>query len=318
MVEYANIDEFIEQVRGDYDEHIVVMEERDLEVIPTGSTSLDISLGVGGLPRGKISELFGPEATGKSTLACCIAKEAIRAGGAVLYIDVENMLDLEYTKKILEGLYSTQSLVIVQPEVGEDAMEIAERGIRSGDFVLVIVDSIAALSSRREQMKDLEDSTMAETARLLSKFLRRNSPYIRRNNVALLFINQVRDKIGGYSRGYATPGGWAIRHYTSVRIGLYSAQAILDGKEQIGIITPFTIKKNKVAPPYRSHEIPFIFGKGIDTARDTIEFAKLVGVVSTRGAYYYFEEDRLGHGLKNTLQELEKSPETLDRIREMC
>lgn len=317
-MEKLDIDKFIEQVRDDYDDHIVVDSEDELNVIKTGSTSLDISLGVGGLPKGKITELYGPEATGKSTLACCIAKECIIEGEAVLYIDVENMVDLEYTKELLEGHYSAESMVITQPEVGEDAMEIAERGVRSGSFGLIIVDSVAALSSRRERMKDLDDSTVAETARLLSKFLRRNAPYIKRNDVAFLFINQVRDKIGGYVSGYSTPGGWALKHYTSVRINLYSSQAIKSGKEQIGILTPFTIKKNKVAPPYRSHEIPFIFGKGVDTERDTIEFAKLIGVVKTRGAYYYFDDDRLGHGLNNTLENLEESPETLDKIREMC
>jgi len=317
-MEYKNIDEFIKEVRSDYDDTIIVDIERELETITTTSTSLDVSLGVGGLPKGKITELFGPEGTGKSTLACCVAKEVIRSGGNVLYIDVENMLDIEYTKDLLDGLYTPQKMVITQPEVGEDAMEICERGIRSGQFELIVVDSLAALSSRREQMKDLEDSTMAEAARLLNKFFRRNSPYIRRNNVALLLINQIRDKIGGYSRGYATPGGWAVKHYTSVRIQLYSPQAIMQGKEQIGILTQFAIKKNKVAPPFRSSEIPFIFGKGVDTARDTVEFAKLIGVLKTRGSYYYFEDERLGHGLVNTLKELEKSKETLDKIREMC
>lgn len=317
-MEYKNIEEFIEDVRSDYDDQIVVVEERELETISTGSTSLDVSLGVGGLPRGKITELFGPEGTGKSTLACCVAKEAIMEGGAVLYIDVENMLDLDYTKQLLGEYYSPKSIVITQPEVGEDAMEICERGIRSGHFDVVIVDSIAALSSKREQMKDLEDSTMAEAARLLNKFFRRNSPYIRRNNVVLLMINQIRDKIGGYSRGYATPGGWAVKHYTSVRIQLYAPQAITEGNEQIGILTQFSIKKNKVAPPFRSSEIPFIFGKGIDKERDTVEFAKLIGVLKTRGSYYYFEEERLGHGLNNTLETLADSPETLDKIKEMC
>ena len=185
-------------------------------------------------------------------------------------------------------------------------------------FSVVIVDSIAALSSRRERVKDLEDATMAEVPRLLSKFFRRNAPYIRRNNVALVLINQVRDKIGGYSRGYGTPGGWALKHYTTIRIQLGAPQPIMQGKEQIGILTSFTIKKNKVAPPYRSHFIPFIFGKGVDTARDSVEFAKLIGVLKTRGSYYYFENERLGHGLNNTLEELEKNPEVLDKIREMC
>ena len=317
-MEYKNIEDFVNDVRSDYDEQLVFTEERELETISTGSTSLDISLGVGGLPKGKIIELFGPESTGKSTLACCVAKETIKLGEKVLYIDVENMLDLDYTVKLLDGLYSPQNMVITQPEVGEDAMEIAERGIRSGMFGLIIVDSIAALSSRRERMKDLEDVTMAEVPRLLSRFFRRNAPYIRRNNVALLLINQVRDKIGGYSRGYGTPGGWALKHYTTIRIQLGAPQAITQGKEQIGILTNFTIKKNKVAAPFRSHQIPFIFGKGVDTARDTVEFAKLIGVLKTRGSYYYFGKDRLGHGLNNTLEELEKNPELLDKIKEMC
>jgi len=317
-MEYKNVEEFINEVRSDYDDQLVITEERELDTISTGSTSLDISLGVGGIPRGKITELFGPEATGKSTLANCIAKETIKLGEKVLYIDVENMIDLNYTIDLLDGLYSPQNMVITQPEVGEDAMEICERGIRSGMFALIIVDSIAALSSRRERVKDLEDATMAEVPRLLSKFFRRNAPYIRRNNVALLLINQVRDKIGGYSRGYGTPGGWALKHYTSIRIQLGAPQAITQGKEQIGILTTFTVKKNKVAPPFRSHQIPFIFGMGVDTARDTVEFAKLIGVVKTRGSYYYYEDDRLGHGLNNTLEELGKNPEVLDKIREMC
>jgi len=319
-MEYKNIAEFISDIRADHDEYLIVDEnsKRQLDVISTGSTSLDISLGVGGLPKGKITELYGPESTGKSTLGTCIAKETIKLGEKVLYIDVENMLDLDYTIELLDGLYSPQNMVITQPEVGEDAMEICERGIRSGMFSLIVVDSIAALSSRRERVKDLEDATMAEVPRLLSKFFRRNAPYIRRNNVALLLINQVRDKIGGYSRGYGTPGGWALKHYTSVRIQLGAPQPITQGKEQIGILTNFTIKKNKVAPPYRSSTIPFIFGKGVDTARDTVEFAKLIGVVKTRGAYYYYQDDRLGHGLNNTLDELEKNPEVLDKIREMC
>lgn len=315
---YKSVEEFIDDVRSDYDDKLVITSERKLETISTGSTSLDVSLGVGGLPKGKITELYGPESTGKTSLATCIAKEAIKVGGKVLYIDVENMLDLEYTIQLMDGLYSPQTMVVTQPEVGEDAMEICERGIRSGMFDLVIVDSIAALSSRRERMKDLEDATMAEVPRLLSKFFRRNAPYIRRNQVALLLINQVRDKIGGYSRGYGTPGGWALKHYTSVRIQLGAPQAIIQGNEQIGILTSFTIKKNKVAAPYRSHTIPFIFGMGVDTARDTVEFAKLIGVIKTRGSYYYYEEERLGHGLNNTLETLSKDSEKLDKIREMC
>ena len=317
-MEYKSIEEFINEIRSDYDDQLIVTKEHELDVITTGSTSLDISLGVGGIPKGKITEIYGPEGTGKTSLASCVAKETIKAGGKVLYIDVENMLDLEYTLELLDGVYTPQDMVITQPEVGEDAMEICERGIRSGMFDLIVVDSIAALSSRRERVKDLEDATMAEVPRLLSKFFRRNAPYIRRNNVALLLTNQVRDKIGGYSRGYGTTGGWALKHYASIRIQLGAPQPIIQDKEQIGILTPFTIKKNKVAPPYRSHSIPFIFGIGIDTARDTIEFAKIIGVIKTRGAYYYFEEKRLGHGLNNTLIELGKNQELLDKIREMC
>jgi len=322
--------EFIKELKKEFGDDIIERENKDLRVIKTSSLALDLSIGVGGIPKTKFTEIFGPEGSGKTTLALELCKNTMNDGENVLFVDVENMLDAPYTEfivgykfgednMIITNTITDAVMVVVQPETGEDSLNIVERGLLSDEFSLIIIDSVGALAPKREKEKELEKATVAETPRLLSKFLRRVAFFVRRNDVAVVFINQVRDKIGSYIGGYESPGGHALKHYTSVRIQLGKGKAILQDSDKIGVLTPFTVKKNKVAPPFRSYTFPIIYGKGIDNVRDIVLFAKFLGVVKTRGSHYIFEEDEhIGHGLNNVVESLENDKLTLDRIEKVC
>jgi recombination protein RecA len=316
--------DFKEFVRKEFGERVLAETVSISDAISTGSLSLDASIGVGGLPKAKYTEIAGSEGTGKSTIALETARNCLARGERVLYIDPENVMDLNYAKAILGEYFDLNEFLVVQPETGEDSLLIMEQGLiesENQNIGLIVLDSIGALTPRAEKEKDLDDATIGETARLLSRFLRRVSFFVRSHNVAVLFINQVRDNVGGYNRGYVTPGGHALKHMCSVRIRLGKGQKIKnnDTGEIIGTNVPFTIKKNKVAPPYRSFEFPLIFGKGIDKIRDTVEFAKMLSIIETRGPYYkLIDGDTIGLGMENTVQALEEDSELLDTIRERC
>jgi len=315
------VQKFREDMKNKYGESSLVTVERYLDagVISTGSLSLDVSLGIGGIPRGVFTEIVGPESIGKTTIALSLTKHALDQGINVLYLDAERTLDLQYAKAIV-GEFDDDRLTIASPETAEDIFEVAEEGIVSGAFGVIILDSLGALAPKKELDDDLIDANVALLARLLTKWLRRNSFQVKKHNIAFIFLNQVRDNIGSYVRSYVSPGGNALKHFLTIRIKLTSGLKI-KGKEKDdirGIFPKYTVTKNKLAPPYRSGILPIIFGKGIDYYRDVIEFAKRLGILRQSGAYYKFEGETLGQGVDKTIEFLKKNKETLDKIVEMC
>jgi recombination protein RecA len=318
------MEDFKKFIEKEFGKDVIASKDTQLKAISTGSLALDLAIGVGGIPKSKFTEMAGSEGTGKTTIALETCKNAIMGGDSVLYVDPENMLDLIYAKVILGEYYDTEKFIVVQPETGEDALLIVEEGLKQSEeqnIGLIVLDSIGALAPRREKEKDLDDATVAEVARLLSKFLRRVAFFVRRHEVAVLFLNQVRDKVGSYMGGYETPGGHAIKHMCAVRITLKKGRKIEGGKDKgyIGVETPFTIIKNKVSIPYRSFKIPIIFGVGIDRLRDVIGIGKMLGVLQSRGPYIKLKGgDTIGLGIEATKEELRKNKVLLDKIKEMC
>lgn len=308
---------FTDFLLEEFEDSVFVTEEHDIEVISTGSLALDVSIGVGGIPRGKITEIYGPEGSGKTTLALSIVKKCLEKGGSALYIDAENMLDYHSLKQMVGREFTPDSLRIVKPETAEDVFKIAEAGMDSGEFSLVIIDSIGALAPSKEKEDNFEDANVALVPRLVSKFLRRNTTgSIMKNNVALVLLNQVRDKIGSYMSSFETPGGHALKHFTSLRIQLSRGQDLEVGKDKVGIITKFVIRKNKMSAPFRSSTIPILFGRGVDTYTDVIDFASLLGVIKRSGSFYKFEDVVLGQGKISSANFLEERQDVLDKIVE--
>lgn len=310
--------DFIETLIDKLGEALIVRDTEKVEVIPTGSLSLDSSIGIGGIPRGRITEIFGPEGGGKTSLALSIARSAIKVGIKVLYVDAENMINYETVFDLLGEELERSKLVILHPETAEDNMTACEIGIKSGEFGCIILDSIGALAPLAEKNKELTEPTVGLIPKLLTVWLRRNAVLIGRNNVAFVFINQVRDLIGSYVKGYGTPGGHALKHFASVRISLSKGEEIKQGTESVGINVKFTVKKNKLAPPFRSFLIPLYFGKGIDSIRDTILFSEMLGVLKKKGSYYVFEGETIGQGVAKTSEALSNNPDLLAKIRDIC
>ena len=305
---------FLSDIIDKFGETVLVEDTDKVDVIPTGSLSLDVSIGVGGIPRGKITEIFGSEGGGKTTLALSIVKNALKLGFKALYIDAENMLDYGLLKDMIGEDLSKDQLIILNPDTAEDALSMIEMGFQSGDFELIILDSIGALAPKKEQDDDLDDANVALLARLVTKFLRRGSHIVAEKNIALVLLNQVRSKIGAYMASFETPGGHALKHFTSLRISLSRGQEMKVGNETVGIMTKFVIKKNKLSAPFRSYTIPIVFGKGIDTFSDTVDFCSMLGVIKKKGSYYKFEDVTIGQGKLAAGDFLEKNPETLDKI----
>jgi recombination protein RecA len=306
---------FLSDIVDKFGDAVLVDDTDKVDVIPTGSLSLDVSIGVGGIPRGKITEIFGSEGGGKTTLALSIVKNALKLGLRALYIDAENMLDYGLLKDMIGEVLNKDQLVILNPETAEDAFNMIEMGLQSGDFELIILDSVGSLAPKKEQDDEFEDANVGLLARLVSKFLRRNSHVVSEKNIALVLLNQVRAKIGAYMASFETPGGHALKHFTSLRISLSRGQEMKVGNETIGIMTKFIIKKNKLSAPFRSYTIPIVFGKGIDTFSDTVDFCSMLGVIKKKGSYYKFEDITIGQGKLAAGDFLEKNPETLDRIK---
>jgi recombination protein RecA len=311
--------DFFKLMEDEYADFLVKYEEDDeVDVIPTGSLALDVSLGVGGIPKARFSTIWGPESSGKTSLSLSIAKQVFLAKGKTLYIDVENCLDYAYASALV-GDISPDNLTIMQPETAEQSFEIAEAGIKSGIFDLIIFDSVGALAPTKVKEGEFNDSHVALVARMVGQFIARNAYQLRKNNVAFLFVNQVRAKIGRYAfGGFERPGGFALKHETSVEIFLTKAEDIKIDNEVQGILTKFTIKKNKLAPPFRTNYIPLTFGRGIDQGRDILSFAELLGVITKKGSFYSFEGETIGQGVAKASKVLDESPELLDKIKEMC
>jgi recombination protein RecA len=311
--------EEMEEKFSDTFDNIFITEDDSGGVISTGALSLDASIGIGGIPCGKVTTIFGAESAGKTTLALQIAKNCIlNTDKKSLYIDVENQMDFEYICDLVgDDFIESGRFVLAKPITAENAFEIAESAIRSNEFGVVIFDSVAALASEMEAKQEFNDSAYAPTSRLISRFLKRDSPYIRLNKVAMIFVNQVRDTIGSYVKVYSMPGGHALKHFSSVILQLSKEADIKIGDEPVGIITKFVVKKNKVSVPFRSSSFPIIFGEGVDSLRDVILFSEKLGVLKKKGPYYNFEGENLGQGLMKTATYLKNNPITLDKIKEV-
>lgn len=292
--------------------------ELHIGTIPTGCLSLDIALGVGGVPKGRIIEIYGPESSGKTTLCQHIVAEAQKQGGVCAFIDVEHAFDPTYAEKcgvMIDDLY------VAQPDTGEQALEIAEALVRSGAIDVIVVDSVAALVPRAEIEGEMGDSHMGLQARLMSQALRKLAGTVKQNNCLIIFTNQLRQKIGAmFSNPETTTGGMALRFYASVRIDIRRTEAIKDSGEVIGNRTKVTIKKNKVAPPFRSCEFDIMYNQGISKAGDILDIATQEGIVEKRGAFYSYGEQRLAQGRENAKTFLEANPNLMfiieNKVRE--
>jgi recombination protein RecA len=285
-----------------------------IEAISTGAMSLDLALGIGGLPRGRIVEVFGPESSGKSTLALHVVAEAQRNGGVCAYIDAEHALDPVYAKAIGVDI---DELLISQPDNGEQALEIAEMLIRSGAIDVVVIDSVAALTPRAEIEGEMGDSHVGLQARLMSQALRKLTATLNKSDTIALFINQLREKIGViYGSPEVTPGGRALKFYASVRLDIRRVESIKDGAEIIGSRTRVKVVKNKCAPPFKTAEFDIMYGQGISREGSILDVAADLGLVKKSGAWYTYEGEQLGQGRENAKQFLRESPELVIEIDE--
>ncbi len=283
-----------------------------VEVIPTGSLAIDRALGVGGVPRGRVTEIYGPEGAGKTTLAQHIVAEAQKRGGVAAFIDMEHALDPAYARKC--GV-DVDDLLISQPDTGEQALEIAEALIRSGAVDVIVVDSVAALVPRAEIEGEMGDSHPGLQARLMSQALRKLSGAIKQSNTALIFTNQLREKIGVmFGNPVTTSGGRALKFYASVRMDIRRITAIKDKGEVIGNRTRVRVTKNKVAPPFRVAEFDIMYDEGISRAGDLLDMAVELEVIEKRGSYYYRDGESLAQGRENAKQFLRDNPDIADQI----
>ncbi len=275
--------------------------------IPTGSLALDIALGVGGVPKGRVVEIYGPESSGKTTLCQHIIAEAQKMGGVAAFVDTEHALDPVYAQKC--GV-SIDDLYISQPDTGEQALEITEALVRSGALAVVVVDSVAALVPRAEIEGDMGDSHVGLQARLMSQALRKLSGAIKTSNTVVIFTNQLRQKIGVmFGNPETTPGGLALRFYASVRLDIRRVEAIKDGAEVVGNRTKVTVKKNKVAPPFKVAEFDIMYNQGISKSGDVLDMAVAQDIVTKRGSFYTYGETRLAQGRENAKLFMEENPE---------
>jgi recombination protein RecA len=283
-----------------------------VEVVPTGSIALDLALGVGGIPRGRITEIFGPESSGKTTLCYHVAANAHRAGGIVAFIDAEHALDPTYARNV--GV-DVEELLVSQPDTGEQALEIAETLIRSNGVDVVIVDSVAALVPRAEIEGDMGDSHVGLQARLMSQALRKLTGAINRSNTALIFTNQLREKIGVmFGNPETTPGGRALKFYCSVRLDIRRIETLKTGTDAMGSRTRVKVVKNKVASPFRVAEFDIMYNEGISLQGGLLDVGIASGVLSKTGAWFNYGDIRLGQGRENSREFLKTNPEIAARI----
>jgi recombination protein RecA len=286
----------------------------DVPVIPTGALSLDLALGVGGIPRGRVIEIFGPESGGKTTLALHIVAEAQKQNGLAAFIDAEHALDVTYARKI--GV-NTDDLLISQPDTGEQALEIAETLVRSGALDVLVIDSVAALVPKAELEGDMGDAQMGLQARLMSQALRKLTGSISKSKTAVIFINQLRMKIGIFmGNPETTTGGNALKFYASMRLDIRKTTAIKQGDNVIGNRTRVKVVKNKVAPPFRETEFDIIFGEGVSKEGDVLDLAVANSIVERSGTWYSYKGERLGQGRENAKYFLKEHPENLKQVEE--
>ncbi len=284
----------------------------NVEAIPTGALSLDIALGVGGIPRGRITEIYGPESSGKTTLCQHIVAQAQLLGGTCAYIDMEHALDPAYAARC--GV-NVESLLISQPDMGEQALEITETLVRSGAIDVIVIDSVAALVPRAEIEGDMGDSPMGMQARLMSQALRKLSGAIKQTNTAVIFTNQLRQKIGVmFGNPETTTGGMALKFYASVRLDVRRIQSIKLGSEIIGSRTRVRVVKNKVAPPFRTAEFDIMYNEGISTAGDLLDLGVSLDIITKRGSFYSYGDLRLGQGRENSKEYLNQNPDLAEEI----
>jgi recombination protein RecA len=286
--------------------------EQDVPSIPTGALSLDIALGIGGIPRGRVVEIYGPESSGKTTLSLHIVAEAQKTGGVAAFIDAEHALDMSYAKKL--GV-KTDELLISQPDHGEQALEIVEMLVRSGGLDVLVVDSVAALVPRAEIEGDMGDSHMGLQARLMSQALRKLTSAISRSKTTVIFINQIRMKIGVmFGNPETTTGGNALKFYSTVRMDIRKIGQIKDGDRVLGNRTRVKVVKNKMAPPFRQVEFDIMFGEGISKEGDMIDLGVEEGIIEKSGSWFSYKKDRLGQGRENVKNFLKENPEILQEI----
>lgn len=284
----------------------------NVEHISTGSISLDMALGIGGLPRGRIIEIYGPESSGKTTLSLHCIAEGQKDGGNVAFIDVEHALDPVYAAAL--GV-DVDSLLVSQPDTGEDALEIAEALIRSGAIDVIVIDSVAALVPKMEIEGEMGDSQIGLQARLMSKALRKLAGAISKSNCVAIFINQLREKVGiAYGNPEVTPGGRALKFYSSVRIEVRKGEVIKQGGEMLGARTKVKVVKNKVAPPFKEAEFDIMYGKGISRVGELVDLAVKADVIQKAGAWFSYGERRLGQGRDNVKILFEQEPELMAEV----
>jgi recombination protein RecA len=287
----------------------------DVEAIPTGVLSLDVALGVGGLPRGRVIEVFGPEASGKTTLALSAIKETQRKKGVAAFIDAEHAFDSTYAKKMRLNL---DDLLISQPDTGEQALEIAETLVRSNAVDLIVIDSVAALTPRAEIEGEMGDSHVGLQARLMSQALRKLTAAISKSRTCVIFINQIREKIGiMFGNPEVTPGGRALKFYSSVRLDLRRIATIKQADSAIGNRIRARVVKNKVAPPFRETEFEILYDRGIAKSRNILDTGTNLGIVNKSGTWYIFQEDKLGQGREQAINYLKQKPQLLEKIEKL-
>jgi recombination protein RecA len=287
---------------------------QEVKVIPTGSLSLDLALGIGGIPRGRVTEIYGQEASGKTTLALHVLAEAQKAGGVAAFIDAEHALDVNYAKKL--GV-NTDDLLISQPDYGEQALDIAEILVRSGAVDALVIDSVAALAPKAEIEGEMGDAHVGLQARLMSQALRKLTGVISKSQTAVIFINQIRMKIGVmFGSPETTPGGTALKFYASVRLDIRKVGAIKEGQETVGSRTRVKVVKNKLAPPFKEAEFDIIHGQGISREGDVLDLATERGIVERLGTWYSYKGERLGQGRENVKAFLREHPDILRALEE--
>lgn len=284
----------------------------EVQAVSTGSLSLDMALGIGGVPRGRIIEIFGPESSGKTTVALHIVAEVQKTGGEAAFIDAEHALDPVYAKALGVDI---NNLLVSQPDCGEDALSITESLVRSGAIDVVVIDSVAALVPRQEIEGDMGQSSMGVQARLMSQAMRKLAAVISKSNCIVIFINQLRDKVGiAYGNPETTTGGRALKFYASVRIDIRRTEQLKNGSDIYGNRVKCKIVKNKVAPPFRIAEFDILYGKGISRVSEVIDFAVMLDIIKKSGSWFSYEGERLAQGKDNVRKALEENPELCNEI----
>jgi recombination protein RecA len=284
----------------------------NVETIPTGALGLDIALGVGGVPRGRIVEIFGPEASGKTTVALHIVAEAQKNGGEAAFIDAEHALDPSYAKKLGVDI---ENLIVAQPDTGEQALEIAEALVRSGAIDIIVIDSVAALVPKAEIDGEMGDAHVGLQARLMSQALRKLAGVVSKSKTTAVFINQLREKVGiMFGNPETTPGGRALKFYASVRLDVRRIETLKNGNEMIGNRTRVKVVKNKVAPPFKEAEFDIIYGEGISKEGNILDVAVNIDIIKKSGSWYSYSDQKIGQGRENAKQFLKENKDILDEV----